>query len=369
MFNPTEISRYSRHFSVDKIGLAGQKKIKQARVLCVGAGGIGSPALLYLAASGVGHLGVVDFDCVELSNLQRQILFREADCGQSKAQIAKQQLSCLNSNIEIIAHDEKLTIDNIEKIISQYDIVLDGSDNYPTRYLVNDACVLLHKPLISASIYQFSGQLAVFSNETTACYRCLYPNPPAAGVTPNCAQAGVLGAVPGVLGTLAATEVLKWILDFKEKLNNAVLSVDLLTMSLQKYTVTPHKDCLACTRKRRLQDIPSATNDIDSLNVPSINAVTLKQWIDEGKKLSLLDVRQPWEREICQIDNSTPMPLDQLPFETITLTEPIIIYCKVGIRSAQAVSQLKNRGHQQVYNLEGGILAWIREVNPDLMLY
>ncbi|PIQ42925.1 MAG: molybdenum cofactor biosynthesis protein MoeB [Gammaproteobacteria bacterium CG11_big_fil_rev_8_21_14_0_20_46_22] len=368
MFTQAENLRYARHFSVEKIGRAGQETLKQSSILCIGAGGIGSPALLYLAACGVGKLAFIDDDSVELSNLQRQVLFSERDEGRAKVECARDKLFALNTACELVPINDRLSLANIDVLLDGYDLVIDGSDNYETRYLVADACAQKKIPLISASIYQFSGQLIALSHQSSPCYRCLYPNPPPEGVIPNCAQAGVLGTVPGVLGTLAATEAIKHLLNLPEKLNNSFVQLDLLNMQMKRHPIITRKDCPTCQLHKPLKDLSEAPKKANA--IPVLTCEALKSWFDSGKAFTLIDVREAWERDICQIDGDKAVPLaDIREMDVSEFKSPLVIYCRSGGRSAQAVYWLKNRGLKDVYNLQGGIIAWIKDFEPHKSSY
>lgn len=370
MFSDDELIRYSRHFSVSKIGMPGQARLKNASVLCVGAGGIGSPVALYLAASGIGKITIIDHDRVELSNLQRQILFTENEQGEKKALLAEKKLKALNSRVKIEAICDRLSIDNIEKIIQSHDVVIDGSDNYETRYLVADACAAAKKTLISASIYQFSGQLIVLDHASSPCYRCLYPQRPGEGVVPNCAEAGVLGTVPGVLGTLAATEAIKHLLDLPEKMTNAFLHIDLLSMSLKRYSISPRPQCPICDKLVSMQRLYRQENVSDDPTVQSISCETFAQWQKENRPYTLVDVRQDWERDIVKINADVHIPLSELDYyDCTTLTTPVVFYCKSGVRSYHAAVKCLSQGVSPAYNLEGGVVAWAQRIETDKQVY
>ena len=334
-----ELQRYARHLSVAKIGLGGQKKLKQASVLCIGAGGIGSPAILYLAAMGVGRLGIIDFDHVEISNLQRQILFTEDECGQSKAALAGKKATALNSALTCLTYHEKLTLKNAETIIQDFDIVLDGSDNFSTRYLVNDVCAYLKKPLISASILQFSGQLAVFTGESP-CYRCVFPEPPPAELAPACSDAGVPGVLPGIFGTLAVNEVTKLILGLPG-LQNQLAQIDTLNLDINKFNIQARSDCPVCVKKTPLIELHPPLTQPNTAGF-QLAAETFKQWQAAAKNFTLIDVREDWERAITALPNDIHIPLGtfnpadiELPKETT-----IVVYCRLGGRSNMATQKL-----------------------------
>lgn len=369
MFSQDEIQRYVRHFSVERIGIQGQTKLKRANILCIGAGGIGSPLLLYLAACGIGKLTIIDSDVVDISNLQRQVLFNEADIGKSKAQVAQQKIMQLNKSISVSIYNERLSLDNVETVFADHDLIVDGSDNFATRYLAGDACAQMHKPLISASVYQFTGQLIALNNQVSPCYRCLYPEKPAAGIIPNCSDAGVLGSVPGVLGVMAATEAIKHILDFPEKLNNQLLTVDLMNLNFRKYPVLAKENCKACKQHSSLDELAADSSEEFKNEVQSLNVKDFAKWISEQKEFTLIDVRQDWEREICTIDNDIHIPLAEIPSNFKQFKEPLVLYCHVGERSLMAANYLKHRGAKEVYNLDGGIIAWIEQVEPHKSKY
>ncbi len=361
--NPAEMLRYSRHFPV--ITDAGQEQLKQAKVFCVGAGGLGSPALLYLAAAGIGTLAVIDHDTVEASNLQRQVLFADSDIGQLKAACAEQKLTAQNPHIQVIAHPIQLTRENASDLIAAYDIVLDGSDNYQTRYLINDVCHFQNKPLVSASIFQFQGQLGVFNYKDGPCYRCLYNAPPPAELTPSCSMSGVLGILPGIMGTLQATEVIKLILKKGEVLSGRLLAVDALNMDFKKYQVHPDPFCPLCKEGRLSDELftqPSVC--LDKASIPEIEPHQLASWLqDQPATFRLLDVREDYEREIYHIGGDF-LPLGQLDTTELNWNkeEIIVVYCKAGGRSMKAAQLLNSAGYKHVYSLKGGILAWIQEV-------
>ncbi len=373
---PNELLRYSRHFSLPQVGLAGQKKLKNTSVLCVGAGGIGSPALLYLASAGIGKIGIVDNDTVELSNLQRQILYTTENCGQSKATLARQRLLAINDAIQVNAYGERLNSNNVLDMLSDYDIILDGSDNYATRYLVSDACYTKKKTLISASLFQFSGQLVTFQYERNnePCYRCLYPNPPPVGLIQNCTEAGIVGAVAGILGTMAATQVIKHALSLSDGLDHQLLIFDGSTLEIKKYPVHKKENCIVCEKNTPFNDLPR----YESNNCTVLNPLQLspEQCLDlqQKKKVLLIDVREAWEREIYAIPNSTHIPTKQL--ETLDLNtlasaenETIVLYCKSGIRSERSAKFLQQRGIENVYNLAGGVVAWAAVIDKKTVIY
>ncbi len=353
MFTDNEQIRYSRHFNVKKIGQAGQTKLKQASVLCVGAGGIGSPALLYLAAAGIGRIGIVDHDTVSLSNLQRQILFQSNECGEPKVDRATNRLQQLNPTITIETHPEQLNLDNAEQLIKDYDIVLDGTDNYPSRYLVNDVCHFLNKPLIAASIFQFSGQLSLFNFANGPCYRCLYPQQPDSTLSPNCSEAGVLGVIPGILGTLAALEVIKVILNLGKNLAGRLAVFDGLKHSLKDYQINTSPNCPLCNESKHYHELntPSLIKQLSQAELESlVNA--------EKDNCLLIDVRSLAEYQQSHLSNSLCYPLDKLLKQSspdLPKDKKLLLYCSKGIRSQRAAEWLQTQGYQQFYVLRGGL--------------
>jgi adenylyltransferase/sulfurtransferase len=374
-----EIQRYSRHLILPEVGVAGQTKLKQARVVCIGAGGLGSPASLYLAAAGVGTIGLVDFDVVDASNLQRQIIYSTPDVGRRKLDAAAERLTALNPNVRVVTHETALTSANALDILKDYDVVVDGADNFPTRYLVNDACVLLGKPNAYGSIFRFDGQASVFATKGGPCYRCLYPEPPPPGLVPSCAEGGVLGVLPGLIGTIQATEAIKLILGVGETLAGRLLLLDALSMGIRTMRLERDRSCPVCG------DHPTVTKLIDyqqfcgigpvaTPSVPEISVEGLKAKIDGREKIWILDVREPNEFEISRIPGSTLIPLGQLPNRLAEIPQgqgapEIIVHCKMGGRSAKAVGILEKHGITNAKNLTGGILAWIDRIDPSLSKY
>jgi sulfur-carrier protein adenylyltransferase/sulfurtransferase len=380
-----EVNRYSRHLIMPEVGVNGQRRLKAARVLCIGAGGLGSPAALYLAAAGVGTIGIVDFDAVDGSNLQRQILHGTPDIGRSKLQSARERLTALNPEVRIEPHEVALTSKNALDILRSYDVVLDGTDNFPTRYLVNDACVILGKPNAYGSIFRFEGQASVFATRNGPCYRCLFPEPPPPGLVPSCAEGGVLGVLPGVIGTIQATETIKLILGTGEPLIGRLLLYDALRMRFRELKLRRDPDCPVCG------DHPTVRELIDyeqfcglpraaAASVPALapeNEVSveeLKGALGRDDALLLIDVREPQEFQICRIPGSTLIPLGMVPARLDELRasagdRPIIVHCKSGARSAKAVRLLQDAGLIQAKNLKGGILAWIDRIDPTLPKY
>ena len=376
-----DLSRYSRHLILPEVGMEGQRRLKAARVLCVGTGGLGSPLALYLTAAGIGTLGLVDFDVVDSSNLQRQIIHSTKDIGRKKIDSAEEKLSALNPAITIVKHETMLTSANALDILKDYDIVADGTDNFPTRYLVNDACVLLGKPNVYGSIFRFEGQASVFATEAGPCYRCLYPEPPPPGLVPSCAEGGVLGILPGLVGVIQATEVIKLILGKGESLVGRLLLVDALNMRFRELKLRKNPECPVCG------DHPTVTALIDyehfcgivpetpqeknvKNGIPQLTVKELKARRDAGDDIFLLDVREPYEVQIAQIggtvipQNDVPQRLDEIPRD-----REIVVHCRSGARSQRIAEFLKQSGYQNVVNLAGGILAWSDEIDPSVQKY
>jgi adenylyltransferase/sulfurtransferase len=374
-----EIARYSRHLILPEVGMEGQLKLKQAKVAMIGAGGLGSPLGLYLAAAGVGRIGLVDFDTVDASNLQRQVMHGTSDIGRKKLDSAADRMRGINPNIQIDKFDTGLTSDNALEILRDYDIVVDGTDNFPTRYLVNDACVLLKKPNVYGSIFRFEGQATVFAYQDGPCYRCLYPEPPPPGLVPSCAEGGVLGILPGIIGLVQATEAVKIILGIGETLKGRLLLYDALGMRFRELKLRRDSDCPVCG------DHPTLTQLIDyqefcgvkpvSNPIPAaegvIDPVEVKKKQDRGEKFLLLDVREPHEYQIARIPGSTLIPLGQLPARLGELDKnaEIVAHCKMGGRSQQAVDLMKANGFSNVRNMTGGITAWSDKVDPSVPKY
>ncbi|MDT8997716.1 molybdopterin-synthase adenylyltransferase MoeB [Paucibacter sp. APW11] len=375
MLSNTEIKRYSRHLIMPEIGRAGQEKLKAASVLCVGTGGLGSPLALYLAAAGVGRIGLVDADVVDVSNLQRQILHRSADVGRAKVESAKEKLLALNPEIEVQTHAEMLNADNAMALLSAYDIVADGSDNFATRYLTNDACVLLGKPNVHASVFRFEGQASVFDARHGPCYRCLYATPPNPGEVPNCAEGGVLGVLPGLLGVIQATEVLKLITGLGRPLIGRMMTVDALQMQTRELQLARDPDCPVCGSRASIKDLSQHRQQslaCEPAPVPEIAAMELKQLLDSAARpLMLLDVRDPAEWDICRIDGAKHIPLNLLPdrLDEVDPSADIIVYCLLGGRSRKAAAQLQQAGFKNVKSLSGGIRAWADAVDLAIPIY
>jgi adenylyltransferase/sulfurtransferase len=373
-----EILRYSRHLIMPEVAMEGQQKLKAARVLCVGTGGLGSPLALYLAAAGVGTLGLVDFDVVDLTNLQRQIIHTTADVGRPKLDSAAEKLAAINPFIDIRKFETRLSSDNALDIIRQFDIVADGTDNFPTRYLVNDACVLTGKPNVYASIFRFEGQASVFATEQGPCYRCLYPEPPPPGLVPSCAEGGVLGILPGLLGVIQATEVIKLILGSGEPLVGRLLLVDALAMRFRELRLRKNPECPVCGANPTIHELIDyqefcgirGEETPASSDVPEICPEELKAKLDAGDDVFLLDVREPHEYQICNLGGHV-IPPGELPARLNELdpSREIVAYCRSGARSARAVALLRQAGFTKVKNLAGGILAWSDKVDPSVAKY
>jgi sulfur-carrier protein adenylyltransferase/sulfurtransferase len=377
-----EIKRYSRHLIMPEVGIDGQRRLKAASVLCIGAGGLGSPAAMYLAAAGVGRIGIVDFDVVDFSNLQRQLLHGTPDVGRSKLESAKDRLQALNPNVQIDTYETALSSENALKLFEPYDVILDGTDNFPTRYLVNDACVLSGKPNAYGSIFRFEGQASVFGVKEGPCYRCLYPEPPPPGLVPSCAEGGVLGVLPGIIGVIQATESIKLILGIGEPLIGRFLIYDALKMRFRELKLKKDPDCPVCGTHPTVTKLidyeqfcgihpePQAT-PTSAANDWEISAVELKRRLDAGDPLFVLDVREPNEYQINRIPGSTLIPLGELPrrHQELPRDREIVAQCKVGGRSARAMEFLRTVGFTNVKNLRGGILDWIDKVDPSQPKY
>jgi molybdopterin/thiamine biosynthesis adenylyltransferase/rhodanese-related sulfurtransferase len=373
-----EVLRYSRHLIMPEVGMEGQLKLKAAKVLCIGAGGLGSPLALYLGAAGAGTLGVVDFDVVDFTNLQRQIIHSTSDVGRKKLESAAEKIKAINPFVTIRPFDTKLTSENALRLFRDFDIIVDGTDNFPTRYLVNDACVLTGKPNVYGSIFRFEGQVSVFATKEGPCYRCLYPEPPPPGLVPSCAEGGVLGILPGLVGVMQATEAIKLILGKGEPLIGRLLLVDALGMRFRELKLRKNPDCPVCGTH------PTVTKLIDynefcgirgeeppvTTNVPEIQPEELKAKLDAGEDVFVLDVREPHEYQICNIDGYL-IPLGELPKRVHELdsSREIVAHCRSGVRSAKAVDFLRQAGFRKVKNLAGGILAWSDKVDPKMPKY
>ena len=374
-----EILRYSRHLIMPEVGMDGQLKLKQARVLCIGAGGLGAPLALYLAAAGVGTLGIVDFDVVDFTNLQRQVIHDTNDVGRLKLDSARDTIADINPNVEVIAHETRLTSENALDIFKDYDIVADGTDNFPTRYLVNDACVLLGKPNVYASIFRFEGQASVFYAKEGPCYRCLYPEPPPPGLVPSCAEGGVLGVLPGIMGSLQALETIKMILGKGRPLIGRLLLFDALNLKFRELKLHKNPDCPVCGKHPTITELIDyeqfcgirGEEHVEPTTVPEISPVEVKKWMDEQKPFVLVDVREPHEFQICRIPGSTLIPLGDVPkrMNELNSADEIVVHCRSGVRSAKAVELLMKSGFRKIHNLKGGVLAWSDQVDPSVPKY
>ncbi|MGO9437345.1 MAG: molybdopterin-synthase adenylyltransferase MoeB [Terracidiphilus sp.] len=376
-----DLARYSRHLILPEVGMEGQRKLKAAKVLCVGTGGLGSPLALYLAAAGIGTLGLVDFDVVDASNLQRQIIHSTKDIGRKKIDSAAEKLTALNPALNVVKHETMLSSANALEILKDYDIVADGTDNFPTRYLVNDACVLLGRPNVYGSIFRFEGQASVFATEEGPCYRCLYPEPPPPGLVPSCAEGGVLGILPGLVGVIQATEVIKLILGNGTPLIGRLLLVDALNMRFRELKLRKNPECPVCG------DHPTVTKLIDYQNfcgivpetpqeanlkngIPQITVKELKRRIDAGEDVQLIDVREPYEYQIAQIGGKL-IPQNDVPqrLGEIDRNREVVVHCRSGARSQRIAEFLKQAGYPRVVNVAGGILAWSDEIDPKVQKY
>jgi molybdopterin/thiamine biosynthesis adenylyltransferase/rhodanese-related sulfurtransferase len=377
-----ERQRYSRHLLLPEVGEAGQRRLKGARVLCVGVGGLGSPVSLYLAAAGVGTLGLVDFDAVDVSNLQRQIVHGTPDVGRSKLDSARARLGALNPGVRVETFDARFSVENARALVEAFDVIVDGTDNFPARYLVNDACVLFGKPNVWGSIFRFEGQASVFAAPGGPCYRCLHPEPPPAGLIPSCGEAGVLGVLPGVIGAIQATEALKLILGVGEPLIGRFLVYDALRLRFRELKLPQDPDCPICGTHPTITDLREADACCDQKGDSPLfsqkkgttfemTVRQLKARIDAGDAPVILDVREPLEAAICSIPGSRLIPLSELPRRLAELdpTADLVVHCKTGGRSAQAVALLRREGFAGASNLTGGILRWINEIDPSLPRY
>ena len=379
-----EVRRYSRHLIIPDVAMDGQKRLKNARVLCVGAGGLGSPALMYLAAAGVGTLGIVEFDTVDESNLQRQIIHGQSDIGRSKAESARDSVREINPYVNVVLHDEALTNDNVFEIFGRYDLIVDGTDNFATRYLVNDAAVLLGKPYIWGSIYRFDGQASVFWAGPPAhgpCYRCLYPEPPPPGMVPSCAEGGVLGVLCASIGSIQVTEAIKVLTGIGEPLVGRLMVYDALEMTYRTIKVRKDPNCALCGENPTItglidyDDFCGVVSDEASAATlgSTITTTELKGWIDAGKPIELVDVREPAEYEIVSIPGSRLVPKGEIlsgnALAGLPQDKQIVLYCKTGIRSAEALAAVKAAGFSSAVHVQGGVLAWAAQVDPSLPTY
>ena len=372
-----EILRYSRHLIIPDVGVEGQRRLKDARILMVGAGGLGSPVGLYLAAAGVGTIGLVEFDVVDVTNLQRQVIHGTRDVGRKKSESARDRMRDLNPHVDVVLHETRLTSENALDIVSRYDLVVDGTDNFATRYLVNDACVLLGKPNVYGSIFRFEGQSTVFCTKSGPCYRCLYPEPPPPGLVPSCAEGGVLGVLPGLLGLVQATEAVKLVVGAGEPLVGRLLLVDALRMDFRTVKLRRNPRCPACGTREitKLIDYQQFCGiggpEEETNDVPVIAPSELEVRLAQGDDLDLVDVREPHEWEIARIEGARLAPLSSFAdaLRTLDSGRDVVVYCKSGVRSAKAVKHLQAAGFRRVWNLAGGILRWSEEVDPTVPRY
>src|SRR5436190_5261773 len=373
--SPAELQRYSRHLMMPEVTPDGQRRLKAARVLCIGAGGLGSPAALYLAAAGVGSIGIVDFDDVDLSNLQRQILHGTKDIGRTKLESAQDRLRDINPEIGIELHQCHFSSENAPQIVSKYDIVVDGSDNFATRYLSNDVCVFARKPNVYGSVFRFEGQTTVFAPHLGGpCYRCLFPEPPPPDAVPNCAQAGVLGVLPGIIGLLQTIEAIKLIIGIGEPLVGRLLHFDALKVKFRELNLRRDPECPVCGENPTIFspiDYEQFCGARDEEAIPKMSANELKQKMDAREPFELIDVREPFEYEIARIDGAKLIPLGEISerLDELSGERPIVVHCHSGTRSAQAARLLQQRGFANVYNLEGGIDAWSDQIDPNVPKY
>jgi sulfur-carrier protein adenylyltransferase/sulfurtransferase len=381
-FSNDEIARYSRHLIMPEVTLEGQKRLKAASILCIGTGGLGSPIALYLAAAGIGRLGLVDYDVVDFSNLQRQILHGTDDVGRKKLNSAKDRIKAVNPNVQVDLHDVVFRSENAMQIVRDYDIVIDGTDNFPTRYLSNDVCVLAGKPNVYGSIFRFDGQCTVFAPHLGGpCYRCMFPEPPPPGMVPSCAEGGVLGVLPGIIGIIQAIEAIKLIMGIGDLLIGRLVSFDALKLRFREFKIRKDPDCPICGDHpsiHKLIDydqfcgIPQADAEAaKELDVPTITANELKTKLDHKDKFVLVDVREQYEYDICNIAGSKLIPLGELParLSELDTADEIVLHCKVGGRSAKALKILQDAGFRKLSNLQGGILAWSEKVDPSIPKY
>jgi len=381
-FSNDEIARYSRHLIMPEVTLEGQKRIKAAGVLCIGTGGLGSPIALYLAAAGIGRLGLIDFDVVDFSNLQRQILHGTDDVGRKKLNSAKDRIKATNPNVQVDLHDCMFRSENAMQIVQDYDIVVDGTDNFPTRYLSNDVCVLAKKPNVYGSIFRFDGQCTVFAPHLGGpCYRCMFPEPPPPGMVPSCAEGGVLGVLPGIIGVLQAIEAIKLIIGIGDSLIGRLVGFDALKLRFREFKIRKDPKCPICGDHPTIHElidydqfcgIPQADAETaKEMDVPTISATELRAKLDRKEKFVLVDVREPFEYDICNIPGSKLIPLGELPARLSELdsADDIVLHCKVGARSAKALRVLQEAGFRKLSNLRGGIDAWADEVDPSVPKY
>lgn len=377
--NNDEVLRYSRHLIMPEVGMEGQLKLKQAKVLLIGAGGLGAPLGLYLAAAGIGRIGMVDFDVVDYTNLQRQVIHGTKDVGRKKLDSAADRMRDINPNVQVDKYEVALSSENALDLFREYDMVIDGTDNFPTRYLVNDACVLTGKPNVYGSIFRFEGQASIFAYPGGPCYRCQYPEPPPPGLVPSCAEGGVLGILPGTIGLIQATEAVKLILGIGETLVGRLLHYDALKMRFREYRVRKNPECPVCGDHPTIHQLIDYQQFCGVAPQPAIPAAAegeiepaeVKAKIDRGDRFILLDVREPHEYQIARIPTSTLIPLGELPkrVHELSSAEEIVAHCKSGMRSAKAIDFLKQAGFRNIRNMKGGILAWSDKVDPKVPKY
>ncbi len=376
-----EVRRYSRHLIIPDVATAGQKRLKNAKVLCVGAGGLGSPALMYLAAAGVGTLGIVEFDTVDESNLQRQIIHGQSDIGRPKAESARDSVREINPYVNVVVHNEALDNDNVMEIFAQYDLIVDGTDNFATRYMVNDAAVLLGKPYIWGSIYRFDGQASVFWAEHGPCYRCLYPEPPPPGMVPSCAEGGVLGVLCASIGAIQVTEAIKLLTGVGDSLLGSLMVYDALEMTYRKIRLRKDPNCAICGENPTVtglidyDDFCGAVSDEAQAAAlgSTITATELKDWQDSGKPIELIDVREPAEWEIVRVPGARLVPKGEIlngnALAELPQDRQIVLYCKSGVRSAEALAAVKAAGFKDAVHVQGGVVSWVKTVDPSLPVY
>ena len=381
-FSNDEIARYSRHLIMPEVTLEGQKRLKASSILCIGAGGLGSPIALYLAAAGIGRIGLVDGDIVDFSNLQRQILHGTKDVGRKKLNSARDRIREVNPNVQVDLHDTYFTSQNARGIVEPYDIVIDGTDNFPTRYLSNDICVFLKKPNVYGSIFRFEGQASVFAPHLGGpCYRCLYPEPPPPGMVPSCAEGGVLGVLPGIIGVMQAIEAIKLIMGIGESLIGRLVHFDALKLKFREFKLRKDPKCPVCSENPTITELidyeqfcgipQAAAAEAAEAPIPTISVVDLKKKIDAKEKFVLLDVREPFEWDICHLDGAKLIPVGELPSRMSELdsADEIVIHCKSGMRSAKAVRLLQEAGFAKLHNVEGGITAWAEQIDESVPKY
>ena len=376
-----EVRRYSRHLIIPDVAMDGQKRLKNAKVLCVGAGGLGSPALMYLAAAGVGTLGIVEFDTVDESNLQRQIIHGQSDIGRSKAESARDSVREINPYVTVVLHEERLDSENVMEIFAQYDLIVDGTDNFATRYLVNDACVLLNKPYIWGSIYRFDGQASVFWSEYGPCYRCLYPEPPPPGMVPSCAEGGVLGVLCASIGSIQVTEAIKVLTGIGETLVGRLMIYDALEMTYRTVKVRKDPECAVCGKNPTVTELIDyeafcgavSEEAVEAAKDSTITPRTLKQWIDEGQNIQIIDVREPAEYEIVSIPGSTLIPKNEFimgeALSKLPQDKRIVLHCKSGVRSAEVLAIVKAAGFGDAVHVASGVIGWVNQIEPQKPVY